>query len=112
MYSANTPQVNLLVKNVLSVINQEKVHNIKMATQSEAAFLTNEDREGFYRSYEIKYEEHRVSHNHRKVATVYCATRFRNTLVTHLLSDSPLTKTPNNSPQGHKNALSHLPEHA
>ena len=87
MYSANTPQVNLLVKNVLSVINQEKVHNIKMATQSEAAFLTNEDREGFYRSYEIKYEEHRVSHNHRKVATVYCATRFRNTLVTHLLSD-------------------------
>ena len=39
MYSANTLQVNLLVKNVLSVINQEKDLDIEVAIQSEVLFL-------------------------------------------------------------------------
>ena len=44
MYSANTLQVNLLVKNVLSVINQEKDLDIEVAIQSEVLFLKNEYR--------------------------------------------------------------------
>ena len=50
MYSANTPQVNLVVNNVLSVIKQEKDLDIEVAIQSEVAFLTNEDRNDFYTS--------------------------------------------------------------
>ena len=43
MYSANILQVNLLVKNVLSVIKQEKDLGIEVAIQSEVAFLTKKD---------------------------------------------------------------------
>ena len=39
MYSDNTLQVNLLIKSFLSVIEQEKVHNIEVEIQSEVAFL-------------------------------------------------------------------------
>ena len=44
MYSENTLQMKLLVKNVLLVIKQEKDFYIEVAIQSEAAFLTNEGR--------------------------------------------------------------------
>ena len=44
MYSTNTLQMNLLVKNVLSVIKQEEDLNIEVEIQSEVAFLNNEDR--------------------------------------------------------------------
>ena len=44
MYSANNLQVNLLVRDVLSVIKKEKNLDIEVAIQSELDFLTNEDR--------------------------------------------------------------------
>ena len=51
IYSVNTFQVKLLVKNVLSVIKQEKDLDIEVTIQSEVAFLTNEDMKEFYASY-------------------------------------------------------------
>ena len=86
MYSANTSQVNLLVKKVLSVIKHKKYLYIKVAIQTEVAFITNKDRKDFYASYNRHDEEQQISHNHRKVPTVYCAPKFRNTLAIHLLS--------------------------
>ena len=41
MYSANTLQVNLLVKNVILVINNEKYLDIEVVIKSEVAFITN-----------------------------------------------------------------------
>ena len=41
MYIANTIQVHLVVKNILSVINQEKELDTEVEIQSELAFLTN-----------------------------------------------------------------------
>ena len=70
MYSANTPQVNLLVNKVLTVIKHKKDLYIKVAIQSEVAFLTNEDRKDFYVSYNRHDEEQQIPHNHRKVPTV------------------------------------------
>ena len=52
MYSANTLQVNLLVKNVLLVIKQYKDLDIEFKIQSEVAFLTNKDRNELYASYD------------------------------------------------------------
>ena len=86
MYSANTPQVNLVVNNVLSVIKQEKDLDIEVAIQSEVAFLTNEDRNDFYTSQYMYDEEQIIAHNHRKFPTVYCAPKFRNILAIHILS--------------------------
>ena len=43
MYSANNLQVNLEVRNFLSVINHKKDIEIEVTIQSELAFLTNED---------------------------------------------------------------------
>ena len=87
IYISNTLQTNLLVKNVLSVINQEKVHNIKVAIQLEIEFITNKDRRGLYKSYERQYEYQNTSHNHMKVITVYCDLRFLNILDINLLID-------------------------
>ena len=47
IFNANTIQVNLLMNNVLSVIEQEKGHSIEVAIHPEVAFITNEDRKGF-----------------------------------------------------------------
>ena len=44
IYINNNFQVNLLVKNVISVIKQDKDLDIEVAIQSEVDFLTNEDR--------------------------------------------------------------------
>ena len=48
IYINNNFQVNLLVKNVISVIKQDKDLDIEVAIQSEVDFLTNEDRKQFY----------------------------------------------------------------
>ena len=56
-----------------------------MQIQLEVVFLTNEDRKGLYKSYDRKYVEQRVVHNHSKVPTLYCSIIFRNILMIHLL---------------------------
>ena len=86
MYSLNTLQVNILVKNVLSVIKQEKDLDIEVKIQSELSFLTNEYRNDFYSSYNRHDEEQKISHNHIKVPTVYCVSKFSTTLAIHLLN--------------------------
>ena len=86
MYSTKTLQVKLLVENVPSVIKQEKDIDIEFAIQSEVAFLTNKDRKELYSSYDRYDEEQKITHNHRKVTTVYCAPKFRKILAIHLLS--------------------------
>ena len=85
MYSANTLQVNFLIKNVISFIKQEEYIDIEVTTQSEVAFTINEYRKEFYASYDKHDKEKRISHNHSKVPTVYCASKFRNILDIHLL---------------------------
>ena len=44
MYSDYTLQVNPFIKNLLSVIEQEKGHNIEAAIQLEVSFITNKDK--------------------------------------------------------------------
>ena len=85
MYSANTLQVNFLIKNVISFIKQEEYIDIEVTTQSEVAFTINEYRKEFYASYDKHDKEKRIFHNHSKVPTVYCASKFRNILDIHLL---------------------------
>ena len=84
MYSDYTLQVNPFIKNLLSVIEQEKGHNIEAAIQLEVSFITNKDKKGLYKSYDRQYEYQKIAHNNRKVPTVYCAPRLRNILATHL----------------------------
>ena len=85
VYSANTLQVMLLFNNLLSMMKHKKYLDIEVIIQLEVAFLTNEDRKDLYASYNIYNEEQQISHNHRKVLTVYCAPKFRNTPEIHLL---------------------------
>ena len=85
MYNANTLQMILLFNNYLYIIKHEKDLDIEVTIQSEAAFLTNEYRKYFYTSYNRHNEEQRMTHNNRKVPTVYCAPKFRNTPEIHLL---------------------------
>ena len=86
MYSANTLQVKPLVKNFLSVIKQEKDLNIEVTIQSEVAFLTNEYRKEICSYYDRHDKDHKITHNHRKVPTVYCTLKFRNILYIHIIS--------------------------
>ena len=50
MYSENTLQVKIIIKNVLSVIEKDDRPTIEFAIQLEVALLMNEDRKGFYKS--------------------------------------------------------------
>ena len=54
--------------NTTSILYFERTINI----QSDVDFHNEEDRKSFYKRY-IGYEEpQRISHNHRKVPTIYC----------------------------------------
>ena len=86
MYSAHTLQVDLIIKNVLRVIEQENGHYIETTIHSEVSFQTIEDRKIFYNSYRKHVKYQRTSHNHIKVPTVYFAPIFFNILIIHLLS--------------------------
>ena len=85
MYSTNTLQVKILIKNILSFIDQDNGPAIEFSIQSEVSFLTNEDVKGFYKAYDRYDKYQRISHNHIKLLTVYCAPRFRNIMLIHLL---------------------------
>ena len=73
LYSAHTLQVHHLIKHLVTAIERDKEDTIKTAIQSEVAFHNEEDRRAFYKTYNGNNESHRISHNHRKLSTIYCA---------------------------------------
>ena len=85
MYSDHTLQVHHLIKNIVTAIERETGDTTKTSTQSEVAFHNEEDRRALYETYNGNDGSQRISHNHRKLTTIYCATEHRNLLVINLL---------------------------
>ena len=86
MYSAHTLQVHHLIGNVVTAIEREKGDTIKTDIQSKSAFHNEEDKRAFYKTYKGNDKSQRISHNHRKLPTIYCAPKYSNLLVIKLLS--------------------------
>ena len=87
MYSTPNLQISDLVNNVLEVINDEKGIGIKISTQLETYFYTENKRKAFYKSYNREDEQEKIKSNHRKIPTVYCTPKYRNLLAIHMLSE-------------------------
>ena len=85
IYSAHTLQVHHLIENLVTAIERENGEKIKTVIQSEVSFQNEEDRRALYKTYNGNDECQRISHNHRKVPTIYCAPKYRNLLATNLL---------------------------
>ena len=103
VYIANTLQVNLLVKNVLSVIKQEKYLGIEVAIQSEVAFLKMKTEKNFTRPMTdtIQKKEYHTTTGSSQLCTVLLniITLWKSIF----LATSPPILIPDISPQGHNN---------
>ena len=86
MYSAHTLKVHHLIEYVVTSIERENTNTIKSAIQSEVDFKNEEDRRSFYKTYNGNNESQRISHNHRKLPTIYCAPKYRNLIAINLPS--------------------------
>ena len=86
MYCANNIQSANLISNFIEVIEKEKGFKIEISVHQEADFQMDPERKLFYKNYNRSDEEEHISLNHRKVPTIYCASKYRNTLAVHLLS--------------------------
>ena len=81
-------QVHHLTKNVLKATEREN-KKTETAIQSEVDFQNEEDRKGFYKSYNGYDESQQIASNHMKVPTIYRAPKYRNLLAIHLLRAFP-----------------------
>ena len=88
IYSAHMLQVHHLTKNVLKATEREN-KKTETAIQSEVDFQNEEDRKGFYKSYNGYDESQQIAPNHKKVPTIYRAPKYRNLLPIHLLRAFP-----------------------
>ena len=86
MYCANNIQVSNLISNVLAVSERENECKAEIKFQLESSFQKDPERKLFYKKYNRKYEEERISLNHRKVPTIYYYPKYHNILSVQLLS--------------------------
>ena len=86
LYSGHMLQVHHLIEDVVTDLEKENGDTIKKFIQSEVAFYNEGDRRAFYKTYNLNDESHRISHNQRKLPTIYCAPKYRNLLAINLLS--------------------------
>ena len=87
IYSVHIPQVHDLAENLVTDIERENGETIETAFHSEVYFQNEEDRRSFFKTYNVNDEYQRISHNHRKLTTIYCAPKYRNLLAINLLSN-------------------------
>ena len=87
MYSTRTLQLHNLIENAVKSIEIENVDTIETSIRSKVAFQNEEDRKTFYNIYDRNDDSQRISHNLRKVTTIYCGPKYRNLLAIYLLID-------------------------